>query len=397
MKINNTSVRGIFLYSPDLVLEKGDFVIYNDTIYVVNPATENGEVTQVSDPSTSSLFKQYLSEKVASLEYSKGFLENSSSNTSDMCVSSSALYGIMNRYMSGFDEKGIITSSISSSGCSEDLEGIVSSTGSELFNQLITAPDLNNTYIRIDRELVRNSNSAGMSSALYLRPETESASSSLTFIILRQYSYYDEGNNLKLTRVQEIIDPMYNYTFFRYGVLDSNYNLIESSDFKLTVAESVGGFSEYVQGAITYYKSIATGYQKKLNSLSGSFRYRNVVLPTVSNGGMTFTYGTGSTNSSTGVITYGAGEVPINFSTNETLVTFVVSETLQSGFYKNYTLTINLHDAFLNDNVVKRYYFTDNYFIEITDSTEDSVSKVLVEVSNPEKLNIINAYFKLSI
>ena len=41
MKINNTSVPGIYTYMPGIELECGDFVIYNNSIYI---CTEKAEI-----------------------------------------------------------------------------------------------------------------------------------------------------------------------------------------------------------------------------------------------------------------------------------------------------------------------------------------------------------------
>ena len=56
MIINKTNVRGIFLYSPDVTFEKGDFVVLDDLIYVCN-----SESTGISPSSSTPNFSLYLS------------------------------------------------------------------------------------------------------------------------------------------------------------------------------------------------------------------------------------------------------------------------------------------------------------------------------------------------
>ena len=109
MIINNTSIQGMFLYSPVAEYERGDFVVKGTSLFVCSP--KNGLETIVGeDPEHSTNFYVYLGDKMASIEDYTNFVDGKSE---DKYISINQLPGILNLYMNGVSGKGIIGNNIS--------------------------------------------------------------------------------------------------------------------------------------------------------------------------------------------------------------------------------------------------------------------------------------------
>lgn len=208
MIINNTSVRGIFLYSDDIVFEKGDFVVLNDNLYKCK-----SETLGIS-PDKSPNYEIYLSGEVASLSDFKEYLEGNSSESGSKLVSSALLSQVLSSYMIGFDEHGKINGKVSASGSiilSDYLSNTttVESTSLNPLDIILEAAQINNAVFSLDPEVVR-----GVLG-------TSSVSSSIqSGAILRQYTY--KKDDYTYIRVQEIIDYESGNIAIRYSTAGSD-------------------------------------------------------------------------------------------------------------------------------------------------------------------------------
>ena len=214
MIINNTSVRGIFLYSDDIVFEKGDFVVLNDNLYKCK-----SETLGIS-PDESPNYEIYLSGEVASLADFKEYLEGNSSESGSKLVSSALLSQVLSSYMIGFDEHGKINGKVSASGSiilSDYFSNTttVESTSLNPLDIILEAAQINNAVFSLDPEVVR-----GVLG-------TSSVSSSIqSGAILRQYTYKKDDSTY--IRVQEIIDYESGNIAIRYSTAgkDSKFSSI---------------------------------------------------------------------------------------------------------------------------------------------------------------------------
>ena len=81
MIINDTHVQGIFLYSPDVEYEKGDFVVSGDSIYIctaANPVNETSKTVYGIDPATDSTgnYKMYPGDKISTAQEYYDYVNN---------------------------------------------------------------------------------------------------------------------------------------------------------------------------------------------------------------------------------------------------------------------------------------------------------------------------------
>lgn len=370
MKINNTSVRGIFLYSPDAEFEHGDFVVSGDTIYICNPSEGLDSVVGI-DPSKDVInYKPYLGGSTATLDYSLGYLSNEVGANSDLYVSSLYLQGILNNYLSGFDEKGIIEDYLDLEDgkitTSERFVPIVGNNPQGIFDRILTNRDLNNAYLRISRSFIIGDQSLGAIAVILGEGNTD--------IILRQYSYYDKSREgTPLVRVQELVDPDQCFVMYRYGVLSESYSITESSNFKNSFFTN-DNINKVVDSCLTYVSNKEIEYKKKYESMKDSFRYKSV-SDFVNSGGLH-------------MITLSEKNLPgFDFSKNgRCLLTVLVEELSNSIRYSN-SITFDLFDVYrLSSGDEIRYYISDDCVIIsknqnkeinlIVSSTRDSNAKI---------------------
>ena len=115
MIINNTHVQGIFIYSDSIEYEKGDFVVYNSTLYVCtaeNPTnTANMSVMGIKPAEDIKNYNIYPGNRISTAEEYFDYLDDPSTKE-DKYVSSHSLSQILSTYMNGFDEKGVISNYI---------------------------------------------------------------------------------------------------------------------------------------------------------------------------------------------------------------------------------------------------------------------------------------------
>ena len=365
MKINNTSVRGIYLYNPEVEFEYGDFVISGDSIYIAKPI--NGDSIFGVDPTTDTEnYELYLNEKTASLDYSLGYLNGEAGSNSDMFVSSYYLQGILNNFLQGFDEKGVITDYI-------DLrDGVITTTEryfelvdglqdlSSIFDKIVTSPNLNNAYLKVSRTLVASDNNLGLLAQVIGEGEGY-------YVILRQYTYTESE---KTTRVQELVDPSQAYVMYRRVVLRPDYSIQESSPFtnSFYTQQNVG---VVVQKCINYLENINSEYRSKYDALAGSFRFREIEFE-----------GDGKS------VMINPADVGREDWSKSCIVTINTSE-LNGDSRLNNSITFDLTEE---DEEAINYYITDNTFLTVTRA--EDVIVILANGPRNSNFKIINIYYR---
>ena len=200
MLVNNKSVRGMYIFDSSLSFERGDFVIYNNSIYVCKPIDRSVVTGEI--PSESESFVPYPGD-FASVQDYEDYIKNSQSSNlgQNKYVSSSSLFEILQSSFFGVNSYGIITARIG--------DGNYKSLDS-----LMTSETLNNGLVKVLREEVVE---AGLPE-LYTEDETGK------YVIVRQSTYINgESPESTVMRVQELLDPYSGILVCRSHKLGDSY------------------------------------------------------------------------------------------------------------------------------------------------------------------------------
>lgn len=255
MIINGAHIQGIFKYDNNLSFEKGDFVIYDGMIFIctaINPTDPYLQVVRGIIPTEDGInFKVYLGDKITSVQEYLDYV-SSPETSEDKYISSHTLSGILNHYMFGLDERGIIKEYIqynSSSGItlSKGLTEIISNVGeSGVLGEIIRSNSLNNAVIMISATLPEIYTLDG-------DPMTD-------YIILRQTTYIN-GDEV---RIQELINPVKGKVWWR-ATAAGNWNSItswKSSFYSDQVKKELDYLYNYYQKKVTELEDLKLGMER---------------------------------------------------------------------------------------------------------------------------------------
>lgn len=282
MKINGVSIQGIFKYNDTLEFEEGDFVIYDNSLYICNQGGEIGEGRTPED-SEQAKFSVYLGDKISGVDEYFDYLDRNGDGK-DKYVSSHTLSGILNNYLFGVNERGIISEWIDynkdgtgltySEGLSRKLSGlsINSRTIGNILTYFITPySSINNALIAINPNLAIegmlefNRNDTTLENIMRNIEEE--------IVIFRQYTYTkDEG----LYRCQELIFPSQGMVFWR-----ASYPGINSTKWKSSFyygATDRGNPKFLLDCLHNYYRRVSEELKNTKNSLENSYRYTSIPL-----------------------------------------------------------------------------------------------------------------------
>lgn len=302
MRINDKSIKGFFLYSDDVQFEKGDFVVDGGVIYTAKVNVMGKKPSDYNE-----LYDIYLGENIADLE-GKDFANYIKGAGSDKLVTAYSVGKILNSFISGFDEKGIINNEITK----DQIVYLRDYFGDETvlartnpLDAVMTAPDLNNCIFKVDRHVVQD---------LFGTSQLQFTSS---YIILRQYTYMEKeasptGPALYI-RVQELIDEETGLAKWRYSTSDDNFD--SSIDWNsVNVNENI---LETIDEIINYYRNKAISFEKEKAAMKASFTF--VEVP--------FSYGAVQGN----VLTLNCDDFPgFRVSQNELLANYPVTITVNN-------------------------------------------------------------------
>lgn len=257
MIINGAHIQGIFKYSNGLSFERGDFVIYDGIIYTCTAENPTDSYLQVVEnqlpPQHPENFKVYLGDKVASVEEYLRYV-NSPEDNEDKYISSHTLAGILNHYMFGLGERGVIKEYVqynNSSGLSitQGLGDLIGNGVSEdgVLGEILKSKTLNNAVVMISAELPEIY-------ALDGNPGTK-------YILLRQSTYSEPGGEV---RIQELINPVRGKVWWR-ATEPGNWNSItswKSSFYSDQVKIELDYLYNYYQQKITELETLKSGLEK---------------------------------------------------------------------------------------------------------------------------------------
>lgn len=384
MILNNTHIQGLFIYSDDIEFEKGDFVVSGNTIYTCiagNPTNISNNTVSGKDPSTDpENFSPYLGDKIDSINDYFDLISSTDSSKKDGVLSAHLISQILNSYLLGMNEKGIISEYLYNGDEDSDVLSVSSGLNSfleskdkeSILNNLITS-DINNAVIKVSRNLPEIKN---------LLPSSDNEGllfnkNQLSYVILRQYTYSTSENTY--SRLQEIIDPAYAITMYRSGdgslTEDGKIEISDIGEFKRSYLEI--NFMDNVRKLQKVFIDKINELEEVKKSLVNSFRFKEV----------------SSINSS---------EVffQCNNPANDNYVdisgfdkeSFVITVITQIGNV-NVTTTIDILDSYLDIGAITSYYLGESSYLIIKpgETVIDRPNTVSVSVNNGK---IVNIYYR---
>ena len=404
MIINNTHVQGIFLFSETMEYEKGDFVVYGNTIYICTAEEPTNQETFTvsgiipdSDDGRKN-YSVYPGDRIITADEYFKYIENPSVEE-DKFISSNVLSEILSTYMNGFDEKGIITSYvISNNGIfnySSDLAEYLNNISIDnILDALLKVDKLNNAIFRISRSIVSNIFSMDFSTAPDDSNFTEKDRES---IILRQFTYINSseisGSNENKYRIQELLDPIHSIVMYRCARYPfANENIVTNWKSSCDSYE----FLNQVNYIRTYYDNLISELQNEYESKEKEFAFKEVKLyETLSDRinkpiyGITLTCDENYKDS--------VGYISVNSFEESCVITITIRESSGSDISKNTSFTIDLSDSF--DELVgfKKYYISDQAYLQVDVNGSNSVSLNIIPnysvEGNERREKFINIYY----
>ena len=262
MIINNKSIRGIFVYTPEAVFERADYVIEGIYIYIC----EADRVSGFKPSENPDKFSLYVGGELATLEDFTKYALQGDSDSGNKLVSAYLLGQILNTYQSGYNESGIITNSVAADGEIFMSEYFGIDTGHNItgtkyldpLKEIMIQPGLNSAVFTVHREIAS-------------RIFGQFSKDNLATVILRQYTYKEQGVDNRYIRVQEIVDQETGSTKFRYLVVDDqDYSGVVSAWVSTNVSE---GVADQVDAIVNYYIAENERLRSKEAGLQNMFRF----------------------------------------------------------------------------------------------------------------------------
>lgn len=267
MIINGTHIQGVFKYDNSLEFEKGDFVIYDDIIYICTAGSPTNVDTQTVKgkvpTSSSDNFTIYLGDKVASVtEYRSSIASNTGI---DKYVSSKILDGILSSYMTGIDQDGVINSTVIFKDGTYYLRNDNGTQipydypGSEnILDYLISRPDLNSALLKLDQSLPN------------LRDEYFGGTSGT--YLLRQMTYVD--TNGSRVRIQCLVSPQVGKMWWRQVSYSGTMTPATGIPFRSTFYDS--NVKNQLDHLHQYYQIKLAEVEDLKKSLKSCWRYETI-------------------------------------------------------------------------------------------------------------------------
>ena len=323
MIINGRVITGIYRWvSSNRDFTQGDIVLYNSTLYIAKTNVPNG--TSAPDEA-----KDYYEiypgiGKYASVDEFLNYVDTGDA-ANDKYISVNSLPLILNHYLTGVNEKGII----------EDLEYNSQETGGDISrtdaDSIIKDNLINHAIYTVTRNL------EGLPLNVYSKEYVVGQPDKL---ILKQYTYYQkmfQGSSeqqIHRMRVQELIDHTQYMVWYRSVDLDSD-NPIPTPWKSITL--NMTHVHDRIMDLVQDYKDRINALQGVINDLRRNFKYR--VMDT----------GLGSNTYS----------IPLNYIDKVRLTAEIRwLDPEAAGFYRKTEITIDL-----SSNIEK--YKSDDIYIKV--------------------------------
>lgn len=387
MILNNTHVQGIFMYKSDIEYEKGDFVVSGNSIYICtagNPTnTENNTVMGKDPAEDSENYTIYLGDSLDNIEEYFSYIEDPNPEKNDKVLTAQLLSEILNTYMIGFDEKGVIGEYVYSdgggislsSGLSKFLDG---TEDSAVLDNILKIGSINNATFKVSRSLEQIKD---IFPVLY--KEGSISPEDLEYLILRQYTYTNgtDPNSVdsSLYRVQELVDPVQGLTAYRYAKGVGNNESGDQFDWEITSwkTDYDPDFLQSINKLEEAYRQAIEDLKKEKENLRNYFRFKEFeILKT------------------TGEVTLQCDDpggdfyIPVESFTTQSCVITVIAQLWNT----NTTISIDILDSHMDISNILTYYLTDSSSLTIEPfQKEEFGKKVKVRVNNG---NITNIYYR---
>ena len=339
MIINGKSINGLYKYNPLMKYDKGDLVIYNSIIYVAQDSV-NGE-----NPTVSEKYKVYLGDKYVSYN---DYINSDITENDDRYIPLKLFPAILNRYMNGVNNKGVLTNLSDSDN------------GERILDTILYDDNIDYATYSVSRNLKELE-------SINLMPNDSGN------FIMKQYTYIDDGNKI---RTQELVDHFSGIIWYRWYNLSSlNYN---PSDW-VNVCVNIPEANRKIKELINTYTSLINNINNLSNDLKGKFRFSPIVIL-----------------SPTSKLV-----VPEEYSNS--VITIGISTKLDEDFYYKNSLTIDLSSSSLKKFkvFVKTFELSKNIKVLIDDSSSEKVIKLLndddTEITDNSSIidnSYINEYYK---
>lgn len=331
MKINNTSVQGIYVYDSDLEFELGDFIIYNSSIYICTPKT-NQRTFPISPDKDTINFTPYLATEKINLDELINLYSNGIDDTDldDKIVTSDVLCQFLKRISFGLDFSGIIDKEVLDNYISPSFGEFSNINNTDILDILATdkRTEFNNLTVKVSRDLVKD--------LIQVKPDNVN---DLDFksVILKHYTYFEKSENDPLTdthtlyRIQEVIDHVFGICLYRYTKLSDTVTEDGMSSWKISCPNV--NYIEQLSSLLKLGNRSATPEKKLFNFKEISFTRPNNV----------------------------SADNYFHYTVNEELsgiITLTISETSTTDYvHKNYSMTVkygnNLSYKFPNDTIIR--------------------------------------------
>lgn len=253
MIINGKEITGLYLYNPEARYTKGDIVYKDSTLYIA--LTEVNGVDP-SDPITSSgKYNIYLGDRYVGIDEYLNY-EKTEDSKNDKYIPASLLPIILNHYLTGVTDKGVI----------ESLNDDYTSDAITTADEIIFSDSINHAIYSVSRDL------GGLPLDLY---SSESARLNKEKMILKQYTYnvkefVNSVQVIRRVRVQELIDHSQYMVWYRYLKIDEVGSV--PSVWKSISLNTTNVHDNILRLAAEYRDRIKV-LQEELKRMRSNFRY----------------------------------------------------------------------------------------------------------------------------
>lgn len=265
MKINDKSIRGIFVYSDTVTFERGDFVLDGDYLYVCQSETVTGE----SPSETPDKYSLYVGGEFATEEEFQEYA-NGTPDSGGKFVSAYLLGRLLNTYMAGYNEYGLITNHVAANGEIFMADYFGSGYGSTLggvmhsdpLKEIMVQPSLNNAIFTVQRDLVNS-----------ILGTSQSATNS---VLLKQYTYLETFGEREYVRVQELVDQETGTVMYRYSKSQAkDFSGTISTWYDTSAKRDILGTINNIKA---YYETELEKLKKRLTNDETMFRFVSLVV-----------------------------------------------------------------------------------------------------------------------
>ena len=265
MKINDTSVTGVFVYTDNAIFEENDFVIFENTIYICKPVSG---ITEVSgeNPKSSKNYIVYLGDQSTNISEYLNFLETGEGE--NKYISTLTLQQVLNSFILGPDGKGIIGDSIvcDPEGNYKLSNGTQFKNPNSVLSDIMNHPDINHALFKVSRLLPEIIVYVGQ--PLNQNEDTEDIDGCL----LRQYTYLSEKKHK--IRIQELIDPIDGLIYYRGADIEVD-KVTSSNNFKCAISNP-DSLKKKADNIFALYNSRLKVLRSLEEHLKENFRYRKI-------------------------------------------------------------------------------------------------------------------------